>query len=104
MAWNIGVGSTVTSPPRNGRRDSGPPNGASERGCWRAAPFGVPVVPLVRMMSDACRPGAGGEAGLPAATSASRVSAARSPSVVVHARKRPLGASTSATTSANSSS
>ena len=31
-----------------------PPTGASVGGVLRFAPFGVPVVPLVRMMIDAC--------------------------------------------------
>ena len=54
-AWNIGAGSDVTSLALNGTCESTPPIGASDGGVLRFAPFGVPVVPLVRMMIDECR-------------------------------------------------
>ena len=53
-AWNIGAGSDVTSLALNGTCESTPPIGASDGGVLRLAPFGVPVVPLVRMMIDEC--------------------------------------------------
>ena len=53
-AWNIGAGSEVTSLALNGTCDRMPPIGASVGGVLRLAPFGVPVVPLVRMMIDEC--------------------------------------------------
>src|SRR6185369_403027 len=53
-AWNIGAGSDVTSRALNGTCDRMPPMGASVGGVLRLAPFGVPVVPLVRMMIDEC--------------------------------------------------
>ena len=49
-AWNIGTHSSVTSRARNGTLLRSPPNRASERGSERGAPFGVPVVPLVRIV------------------------------------------------------
>ena len=53
-AWNIGAGSEVTSLALNGTCDRIPPIGANVGGVLRFAPFGVPVVPLVRMMIDEC--------------------------------------------------
>jgi hypothetical protein len=53
-AWNIGAGNEVTSPDLNGTCESTPPIGAREGGVLRLAPLGVPVVPLVRMITDEC--------------------------------------------------
>src|ERR1700722_17419943 len=53
-AWNIGAGSEVTSLALNGTCDRIPPIGANVGGVLRFAPFGVPVLPLVRMRIDEC--------------------------------------------------
>ena len=58
-AWNIGAGSEVTSSALNGTCDKMPPIGANVGGVLRLAPFGVPVVPLVKMMIDECLPAFG---------------------------------------------
>ena len=42
----------MTSPALNGTAESTPPIGARVGGACRVAPFGVPVVPLVRMMIE----------------------------------------------------
>ena len=72
--WNIGVVSSVVSRACSGIRDSRPPTIANERGSSRGAPFGVPVVPLVRITSLAGRPAFGGDATDAPAISASSVS------------------------------
>src|SRR6202012_2422091 len=59
-AWNIGAGSEVTWLALNGTCDRIPPIGANDGGGLRFAPFGVPVVPLVRMMIDECLLALGG--------------------------------------------
>ena len=73
-AWNIGAGSEVTSPALNGTCDRMPPIGASDGGVLRFAPFGVPVVPLVRMMIDECLLALGAGDLLLAATRSANVS------------------------------
>ena len=59
-AWNIGTHSSVTSCARNGTLLSSPPISDSERGSERGAPFGVPVVPLVRIVIRGHSSGLGG--------------------------------------------
>ena len=89
-AWNIGTHSSVTSRARNGTLLSRPPISDSERGSERGAPFGVPVVPLVRIVIRGDSAGFGG--GLRSAPSIS-ASSVSSPGSSAHARKRPRGGS-----------
>ena len=56
-AWNIGAAMYAGSPARNGTIESTAPSGASELGCSRGAPFGVPVVPLVSITTEALSSG-----------------------------------------------
>lgn len=58
----------------NGTCDKMPPIGASVGGVLRFAPFGVPVVPLVKMMIDARRLAFGAGAVLLCAISSANVS------------------------------
>ena len=54
--WNIGAAISVRSRARSGIASSSAAAGSSDSGWRRLAPFGVPVVPLVRMTT---RPRAG---------------------------------------------
>src|ERR1700761_1846455 len=107
-AWNIGAGSEVTSLALNGTCDKMPPIGANVGGVLRLAPFGVPVVPLVKMMIDECLLAFGAGALLLAATRLANVSSAlpeSSPSgVVPSARSLPSGGLALLTSTAYSSS
>ena len=47
--WNIGAAITVVSRARSGILEKRDAAGSIESGCLRAAPFGVPVVPEVRI-------------------------------------------------------
>ena len=49
--WNIGAAIIVFSRAFSGIIASSAAAGSSERGCEREAPFGVPVVPDVRMIA-----------------------------------------------------
>ena len=49
--WNIGAAIIVLRRAFSGIIASSAAAGSSERGCERAAPFGVPVVPDVRMIA-----------------------------------------------------
>src|SRR5947209_5667154 len=73
-AWNIGTHSSVTSRARNGTLLSRPPISDNERGSERGAPFGVPVVPLVRIVIFGHSAGLGGSVVSPPSISASSVS------------------------------
>ena len=55
--WNIGAAIIVVSRARSGIFENSAAAGSSESGCLRAAPFGVPVVPEVRITT---RPGSAG--------------------------------------------
>ena len=107
-AWNIGAGSEVTSFALNGTCDRMPPIGANVGGVLRLAPFGVPVVPLVRMMIDECLLAFGAGDLLLAATRSASVSSSlpeSSPSgLVSRARSLPSGTSASLTSLVYSSS
>src|SRR6202012_4856446 len=107
-AWNIGAGSEVTSLALNGTCDKIPPIGANVGGVLRLAPFGVPVVPLVRMMIDECLLALGAGDVLFAATRLASVSSLlpdSSPSgLVSSARSLPSGGSALLTSSVYSSS
>ena len=79
----------------NGTLLSSPPISASDRGSERGAPFGVPVVPLVRIVIRGAVPGFGGAlVSAPSIASSSVGSLDLEPSSV-HARHRPRGSSTS---------
>ena len=52
--WNIGAAMSVRCRARRGIMSRSAAAGSSDDGWWRPAPFGVPVVPLVRMTT---RPG-----------------------------------------------
>ena len=63
QAWKSGGATIVTSRPRKGIRDRIAAAGRERTGASRLAPFGVPVVPLVRMTTrpapSDCRAGPG---------------------------------------------
>ncbi len=61
--WNIGAAIIVVSRALSGIASNSEATGVSESGCLRWAPFGVPVVPLVRMMT---RLGSSGGSSAPA--------------------------------------
>ena len=99
-AWNIGAGSDVTSLALNGMWESTPPIGARDGGVLRLAPFGVPVVPLVRMMIDECFAALGAGLLLLRAMSSASVSSVLPDSsslsgLVPSARSLPCGGSAS---------
>ena len=107
QAWNIGEATTVVSRARSGIADSSDTSGSSAvmlAGMSRAAPLGLPVVPLVSSTCRPARPGGGGSVSSPAARSSSDggASGRRSPSRQACTRGRAGAAS--ATTSSNSSS
>ncbi len=56
----MGTQSSVTSPALNGTLLSRPPISPSDFGSLRGAPFGVPVVPLVRIVIFGPSPARGG--------------------------------------------
>ena len=91
-AWNIGTHSSVVSSARNGTLLNRPPSKDSDLGSLRGAPLGVPVVPLVRIVTRGGSPGFGGASVDAPAISASIESSGASSSSV-HARKRPCGGS-----------
>ena len=64
--WNIGAAIIVRSRARSGIRSSSAATGSSDCGCLRLAPFGVPVVPDVRISALPCS-GGGDEVGRVAA-------------------------------------
>ena len=107
-AWNIGAGNAVTSFALNGTCDRMPPIGANVGGVLRFAPFGVPVVPLVRMMIDERLLALGAGDLLWAATRSARVSSSLPDSLpsglVSRARSLPSGGSAWLTSSVYSSS
>ena len=103
-AWNIGTHSSVTSRARNGTLPSRPPMIDSDRGSSRGAPFGVPVVPLVRITIFGATRSLGGVPVKLDSISASSVSPPPSAPPSVQARKRPCGGSTPWSMSAYSSS
>ena len=78
--WNSGAAIIVCSRAFSGIRDSSAAAGSSDRGCEREAPFGVPVVPEVRITALPRSLG-GFEVGAVAAAirSSSAVSSASSP-------------------------
>ena len=59
-AWNIGTHSSVVSRARNGTLLSRPPTSDERLRLGRGAPFGVPVVPLVRIVMRGRSSGLGG--------------------------------------------
>ncbi len=99
----------MTSPARNGTADRIPPIGARVGGVLRVAPFGVPVVPLVRMMIDERLVALGAGALLLRLMTSARVSSVQPDGsslsgFVPNARSLPNGGSASLTASAYSSS
>ena len=87
-AWKIGAHSCVTPRARNGTFDNTPPTGANDIGTSRSAPFGVPVVPLVRITNRGACFGFGGAFGWVEVISAISVSSALW-RVVSQPRRRP---------------
>ena len=106
MAWNIGDGSAVISPALNGTLDRMPPTGASVGGVCRVAPFGVPVVPLVRMIIAERLVALGAGSVLLRAINSARVSSVlpEGSSPGTNARNLPSAGSASVTASVYSSS
>ena len=106
-AWNIGTASSVVSRARKGTLLSKPPISPSDLGSLRGAPFGVPVVPLVRITIFGDVPARGGALVLPPAMIESKVSSASSGSTAsssTQARQRPWGGSMSLSVAEYSSS
>ena len=65
QAWNSGAAIIVTSPSCSGIFESSAAAGSTEVGDWRVAPFGVPVVPEVRITVRPGSPGGTGSDGSP---------------------------------------
>ena len=63
--WNIGAAIIVRSRARSGIFENSAAAGSSDSGCLRCAPFGVPVVPLVRMTTRPFSAGGTTSAGSP---------------------------------------
>ena len=78
--WNIGAAIIVLRRAFSGIIASSAAAGSSERGCERAAPFGVPVVPEVRMIALPRAEGGLRSAGSPRSISASSRGSLASPS------------------------
>ena len=80
QAWNSGAAIIVRSRERSGIRSSSAATGSSDCGCLRLAPFGVPVVPEVRMTALPWSGGGVRSDVSPRAISSSSVVSLRSPS------------------------
>ena len=103
--WNIGAAIIVRSRDFSGICSSSAATGSSDWGCLRLAPFGVPVVPEVRMSALPWSGGGARSDVSPRATSSSSVrSPPRSVSGSCHAMKRLRSRAASSSTPANSSS
>ncbi len=63
--WNIGAAIIVVSRARNGIFENRAAAGSRLSGWLRLAPFGVPVVPLVRMTTRPLSTGGTGRTGRP---------------------------------------
>ena len=102
--WNSGAAIIVVSRACSGIFDSSEAAGSSESGWLRDAPFGVPVVPDVRITT---RPGSAGgttSASSPCSMSSSSVGSDRSVSGSCQAMNRLRRTAASLTRSVNSSS
>lgn len=87
--WKTGADNSTRIPPRSGMRSSRPAVSSNVRGSARGAPFGTPLVPLVRMTSDAGCAGRGGREPSPRSTRRSSASAGASPPYRAHQRRPP---------------
>ena len=76
--WNSGATMNVFSRAFSGMRDSSATAGPIVSGCLRDAPFGVPVVPDVRMIARPDSAGGTGGSGSPFSISDSSVGSATS--------------------------
>ena len=102
--WNIGAAIIVVSRALSGIFENSAAAGSSVSGCARAAPFGCPVVPEVRITTrPVCVGARTSESALRAISSSSTGSACLAPGSL-QAMKRILFAAPSRTSSANSSS
>ena len=105
--WNRGAAIIVVSRARSGIFENSAATGSIESGCRRAAPFGVPVVPEVRIT---VRPGLGRRLQRPVVAALDQVLAAaarpvaRAPSGSLQDSRRLRPRAPSSTSSANSSS
>ncbi len=87
--WNIGAAIIVGWPARSGIFENSAAAGSSDSGCLRCAPFGEPVVPLVRMTTRPLFSGGTTSSGSPASiSSSSSGSFGFSPPPSCHAMKR----------------
>ena len=94
--WNSGAAMCVTCPWRSGIFESSETAGSSEVGDARLAPFGVPVVPDVRMITRPVSSGATGcSVGEPAISSSRVGSSTLSESCQAMNRLRRVAASSS---------
>ena len=99
--WNRGAAIIVRSPACSGMRERSAIAGLRPSGCLRAAPFGVPVVPDVRITT---RPGSAGGTGAsvsPDSISSSSVGSGGESSST-HAMKRLRRLPASSSSSVNS--
>ncbi len=103
-AWKTGQATSTRRRERYGILLRKPPGRARRRPSSRAAPLGVPVVPLVSSTSLGLVDGLGGSLVAADAISASRVTSPAWVSASDHASTRPNSGSMLATTSANSAS
>ena len=100
---NSGATMIVFSRAFSGIFESSETIGPMDSGCFREAPFGVPVVPLVRMIARPGSDGGTGSAGSPRSISWSRVASSVS-SESCHATNRFRRVAASLSSSVNSSS
>ena len=92
--WKSGATMNVRSRAFSGIFESSATSGPIVSGCLREAPFGVPVVPLVRMIARPDSSGGTGSAGSPCSISSSSVgSSVSSESCQAMKRLRRLPAS-----------
>ena len=104
QAWNSGAPILITSPSCCGIRSSSEAGASSVSGVLvRDAPFGVPVVPEVRIVTRPVRLGGGSGESSPSSISSPRVGSDRDPSSC-HTMKRWRFLPASSVSSSNSSS
>ncbi len=102
--WNIGAAIIVRSRARSGIDASSAAAGSSDAGCGRLAPFGAPVVPLVRMTTRPRDSGTATSAGSPVSMSCSTRGALERPPPSDQLTQLSRPAAASRATSARSSS
>ena len=102
--WNIGAAIIVRSPACSGIFENSAAAGSSDSGCLRCAPFGVPVVPLVRMTTRPFSAGGTTSSGSPASIRSSSSGSLGLSSPSFQAMKRLRRSPASCVSPSNSSS